>query len=722
MDNLYEIAKNNLSADNEHFDAFEYIKTINTLLDNPVQKTQGRDLTIRALNEKSKFSHHIKQLRAMIRKSGLYPYLYSEFDDLDSDEKLATEIYRSPNSDDFIFHSMQMTVFHLLMNGANLALSAPTSMGKSIIIDSLVSCEKYNTIVIVVPTIALIDETRRRLHKKFSNIYEIIYHSAQERNNEKTIYILTQERVNEREDLNEVDIFVIDEFYKLSFKNKTSEKYYDERVISLNVALSKLLTVSKQFYMIGPNIDFLRGLNNINEDFIFLSSDFNTVALNVFEYNILPNNESLKQLTTLSIIEKNNGQFIIYCKSPKVAESIASFLIKSGVSSDTNEEEYSLWLEKYYSQFWVYTKAIRHGIGLHYGTLPRAIQQYTIDLFNNKKVNILICTSTIIEGVNTNAQHVIIYDNRDGNNSIDKFTHNNIKGRAGRMKQHFIGNVHCLEESPEGKIEDSIVEIPIGLQDDTTPLNLIAGMQDEHVSSLSENRLEEYLSENRLPKEIIKKHASYEINKVLELFNEIDWLKDSEISDLCFQRYPDKKAMNQISKNLLITSRQTFTRNSVSTEIEHISGMLFSYINAETHQTYFDSQLSRIINSQISEPEISELINRELKIIRNVFSYSIPKSLALQQDIINFISQKRKLNLTADYSFIINIFEKFHLPGNISALEEMGVPLQILQKINFPDDAIVDINKCIEYIKNVYFLNKTLSRLERKFIERALII
>ena len=28
MDNLYEIAKNNLSADNEHFDAFEYIKTI----------------------------------------------------------------------------------------------------------------------------------------------------------------------------------------------------------------------------------------------------------------------------------------------------------------------------------------------------------------------------------------------------------------------------------------------------------------------------------------------------------------------------------------------------------------------------------------------------------------------------------------------------------------------------------------------------------------------
>ncbi|OUG43873.1 DEAD/DEAH box helicase [Klebsiella michiganensis] len=176
MDNLYEIAKNNLSADNEHFDAFEYIKTINTLLDNPVQKTQGRDLTIRALNEKSKFSHHIKQLRAMIRKSGLYPYLYSEFDDLDSDEKLATEIYRSPNSDDFIFHSMQMTVFHLLMNGANLALSAPTSMGKSIIIDSLVSCGKYNTIVIVVPTIALIDETRRRLHKKFSNIYEIIYH------------------------------------------------------------------------------------------------------------------------------------------------------------------------------------------------------------------------------------------------------------------------------------------------------------------------------------------------------------------------------------------------------------------------------------------------------------------------------------------------------------------------------------------------------------------
>ena len=61
------------------------------------------------------------------------------------------------------------------------------------------------------------------------------------------------------------------------------------------------------------------------------------------------------------------------------------------------------------------------------------MQQYTIDLFNRGKINYLICTSTIIEGVNTIAKNVVIHDNRDGNFSIDKFTHGNIKGRAGRM-------------------------------------------------------------------------------------------------------------------------------------------------------------------------------------------------------------------------------------------------------------------------------------------------
>jgi len=290
----------------------------------------------------------------------------------------------------------------------------------------------------------LIDETRRRVSEKFSKAYDIIYHSAQKISKDKCIYILTQERVNEREDLENIDLFIIDEFYKLSFKRKNNQIFYDERVVALNVALSKLLTVSKQFYMIGPNIDFVTGLNKLKNSFVFVNSDFNTVAINVFEYNLPPSNDDSKYNKTIELLNEK-GQFIIYCKSPKVAEQIAEKLFQAGIAYESDEEEYLLWLEDNYSPHWQYINSVRTGVGLHYGTLPRVIQQYTIDLFNEKKIRILICTSTIIEGVNTNAEHVIIFDNRNGINSIDKFTHDNIKGRAGRMKHHFIGNVHCLK-------------------------------------------------------------------------------------------------------------------------------------------------------------------------------------------------------------------------------------------------------------------------------------
>lgn len=704
------------------FNPFRYLKITNQLLSNPIQQSEGRELVIRALAEKEKFKDYIKILRSMVRKSGLYPYLKSEFHELGIDDKLAMEFYKSPKSENFIFHSMQLRIYNLLINGDSVVLSAPTSMGKSAIVDSLIASGKFNTIVIVVPTIALIDETRRRISKSFSDDFQIIYHSAQESSSSRRIFILTQERVNERDDLTSVDIFVIDEFYKLSFKSKDDKCIHDERVISLNVALSKLLSVSKQFYMIGPNIDFIRGLENLKNDYIFLSSDFNTVALNIYNYDIKPNDVNNKDSVIKEIIKDNTGQFIIYCKSPKVAEHISSELINSNISFENDECEYTDWLSQYYSPYWQYVKSIRKGIGIHYGTLPRTIQQYTMELFSEKKIKILICTSTIIEGVNTNAEHVIIYDNRDGVSSIDRFTHNNIKGRAGRMTKYFIGNVYCLEVPPQKTINDNVVDIPIGLQNELTPLNLIAGIEPEHIDKSSEIRLDDYLDSNQIPREVIKKHPGYDIEVIRKLFSYFRSLENCDLKLMSFKRFPEKYAMDIISTGLLTTSMNTLRRNNISFEVESISGLLYSYLNAKSHQDYFDFQLKRIYSRQgvSDESAISEAINRELKILRNVLSYTVPKSLSLQQDIITHVAESRGLEINFDFSYMINTFEKFHLPGNVAALEEMGVPVQSLQKIKFPEDVVMDINKSIDYIKNIYLNCNLFSTIEKKLIHKAL--
>ena len=60
---------------------------------------------------------------------------------------------------------------------------------------------------------------------------------------------------------------------------------------------------------------------------------------------------------------------------------------------------------------------------------------------------LLFCTSTIVEGVNTNAKTVIVYHNPSGDNKAGKrFLLLNINGRAGRYLRHFIGNIVYLNK------------------------------------------------------------------------------------------------------------------------------------------------------------------------------------------------------------------------------------------------------------------------------------
>ncbi|MCV5791740.1 helicase-related protein, partial [Escherichia coli] len=70
----------------------------------------------------------------------------------------------------------------------------------------------------------------------------------------------------------------------------------------------------------------------------------------------------------------------------------------------------SNWLKETFHPDWSQSKIIQHGICAHHAKLPRSIASLFVDLFNEKRINVLVCTSTLIEGVNTNAKNIIIYD------------------------------------------------------------------------------------------------------------------------------------------------------------------------------------------------------------------------------------------------------------------------------------------------------------------------
>ena len=693
---------------------FLYLKKANELLSNKKQESEGRELIIRALSNPNKFQECNKILKDLVRKSGLFPYLDSEFNSNTIEEDFIINIYKSNLAENFIFHSMQFKIFNLLMHDENIVLSAPTSMGKSVIIDALIASNKYNRIVCVVPTIALIDETRRRIHKKFGNMYEVIHHNTQNAKTNNVIYILTQERVNEREDIENIDLFIIDEFYKLAFKSDD-----DERAISLNIALSKLISVSKQFYMIGPNIDHIKGIGSLSKQYKFISSSFNTVALNMYEYNISPNDTIKKNEILKEVLSKNREkQTIIYCKSPAAAAEVAKTIIEMKLFPEY-ESTYRQWVEDNYSSFWIYGKSIKNGIGIHHGSLPRAIQQYTVDLFNKGKIKTLICTSTIIEGVNTIAENVIIYDNKNGINTIDSFTHNNIKGRAGRMKVHFIGNVYCLEEIPIQTIEEKVIEIPLGTQTKESPYNLLAGIQAEHINNNVKDNFESFLKSCKVPIELIKKHSTFKIDILEKALTFVEELTSYEMNYLCNKALPKERTIKIIIKFIKLVASTSLSRVNLHFDDSTDLDIKFKkYLYSESYQEYINKIIEWLEETDKSEIEKSTYIDTELKIIRNIFGYSIPKSLILFSDMINYVRKEEEVHFRA----LISIFENNHIPNNFSALEEMGIPIQTLDKLVSEELKGYSVNDLSKYLlTNLNTLSK-LDDMDRLFIKRALLI
>ncbi len=702
--------------DSDTFNPFSYLKSAHNMLSNPIQSSYGRELIIRALDQRKKFNGYEVLLKKLVIKAGLFPYLNNKFEEHSIDEKLLIEIYRTDYQDDFIFHSMQLKIYNYLMNKQNVVLSAPTSMGKSAIVDSIIASKQFSRIVIVVPTIALIDETRRRIAQKFSDEYEIIHHNIQKTKLDKTVYILTQERVIERKDLKNIDLFIIDEFYKLAFKKKGD----NERIISLNIALSKLLLASKQFYMIGPNIDDIRGVKNLVKDFVFIPSSFNTVALNIIDnYNINANDLTNKNSALEKILKSNNGQTLIYCKSPSSASLIADFII-STEERKKRVNGFIKWVEKNYSKEWGYSKAIRRGIGIHHGALPRALQQCTVDLFNQKKIKYLICTSTIIEGVNTVAKNVIIYDNRNGTPSIDRFTHNNIMGRAGRMNVHLVGNVHCLEKTPISSLESRVVDIPLGTQSQETPENLLVGVEDEHVQKDVRERYESYIKNSRVPFDLLKKYATYKVGIVEDAFCFVDGLTATDLKILSIKRLPRNEALKLMCKFIKQVSSNTLMRYNLGyDDSPDLKAILSKYIFADSHQDYINQSIEKLKELGKKGTEFSTCLDREFSIVRNVIAFTIPKALALFQDLINYISPLKGFEYTADFSMSIAILENFHLPSNFAALVEMGIPIQTLHKMVTDDLKELDLDELIQYIKMNNNDLDDLEEMDYAFIKRA---
>lgn len=439
----------------------------------------------------------------LLREVGLFPYLADN--DLDWRDQFAVEAHRVDQESEtsFVFHRAQFNAFHILKSGRSLVLSAPTSFGKSFLIDALISANRPNTVVLIVPTLALLDEQRRRLERNFRDHYRVIYRNDQDYDeSNSTIFVLTQERLMERSDLRKLDLLIVDEFYKLNADIK------DTRSRCLNIVFRKYSSLAGQVFMLGPNLDVQGDWDSLRA--VRLDTDAATVATSLHDFTEAEDKPAVLREVLSS---RRNEKTIVFCKSPASCRRLAKMLSDSMTAKPSDAgKQFGQWISEKYHPEWIVARSLLAGIGMHHGAMPRGVSQQMLRFFDDSDLNVLLCTSTLIEGVNTKAENIVIYDNKIRSKNIDYFSYKNISGRAGRFGKYMIGNIFVFNSPPEPSAYQ--LEIP-GLAD-------VDELDEEYLIGVDGFATEERFSQQRLkiesrlelPAELIAKLATFPIDSI----------------------------------------------------------------------------------------------------------------------------------------------------------------------------------------------------------------
>ncbi|HBJ3897588.1 DEAD/DEAH box helicase [Acinetobacter baumannii] len=718
MNNWYNTSLRNLN--NQEFNNWDqFLVSLIEEFNSHQNNFLVQDIVIRALERRQEIQNNFI-LDHLLGELGLFPYI--NYTNCSSKDKLRKEIFTTPQDDSKVFHIRQAEVFHRIMSGENVILSAPTSFGKSLIIEAIVSSLEFNNIVIVVPTIALMDELKRKL-SKYNEYYKIITQINQQSSN-NNIYIFTQERVLEYKDLFPIDFFIIDEFYKLA---PTSEN--DERCDRLNLAFKKLYSKCKRFYMLGPKINGL--VSGITDELrcTFLKFDsYITVATNEYYYSIPTKGKDseldlVRDKNLFSILKSigRNEQTVIYCKSPKRVSSLLLRILNSGLlKKDDINNDLAEWLASNFHKDWSLVKGVQYGIAYHHAQLPRAVASLIVDLFNSSKINILICTSTLIEGVNTNAKNIVIYDDCiTKRTKLDMFTFNNIAGRSGRMFEHFIGNVYIFGSKPQ--VELPYIDVPVVTQSDNASDALLLHLGDE-VTEDNKNRIKKFYDQKILPISILIKHQGVNPNTLIELAEAIIKNIKNWNNLMCWDGiYPNKYQLQHLSYLLFrffnITSMAS---GSVRTE-RQLYRKLIDIIKKVDDKELIKQEYN-YWKKKDSTYTIDDAIQSVFSIKKNLISYNLPRLIYAINDIQEFIFNLYNLN-HGDYKAFAVSLENFYLPSAINSLEEFGIPHQISRKIfehhffDDPDNIDLVLNH-LDKVNNITY--SYLSPFEYTFVHKAL--
>lgn len=662
---------------------FEECDQINTLIENS-KKAEARSMVINLLDKLQRDGNEYTPLiNHLIREVGLFPYIDPKT--ALWEDQVVVEAFKANvgDKDPVTLHSAQSHVLKRLLLGDNIAVSAPTSFGKSFIVDAFIAIRHPENVVMIVPTIALADEARRRIEHKFSQEYKIIT-TTDATIAERNIFIFPQERSFAYLDkLETIDMLIVDEFYK------ASSMFDDDRSSSLLSAIIELGRISRQKYYLAPNIHKIAD-NVFTQGMQFMRlTDFKTVitkAANIYKKRRYDENiEEFKKSHLIKILQNSKSKTLIYAGSYNNINKVSSILTDNLHKKETPLlKHFNDWLKVNYGDSFSLCQLSERGIGIHNGKMHRSLSQIQVKLFEyTEGLDTIISTSSIIEGVNTQAEQVIVWSNKKGSHKFDYFTYRNIIGRAGRMFKYFVGKVYLLEEPPTQENTTLTIDFPDEVAeslDSENPGIEISQEQNNHIKEYEAFMMDALGAEN------------FRQIKKLSIFKSCD----PRILKLLIEKL--KANPNWPRGYTALAATNTYNWREPILDVVDLLGDNMARLIKIAIWKMPDNWTRSIadIYSELSDISYEDLFSAE-----RYLSYNLCSTLS----VINVL--KKLFDPTSpDISLFVGKAANAFLPKLVYQLEEYGLPRMISRKIqdsgliNFEDDS-VEISEIITQFNNI---------------------
>lgn len=449
----------------------------------------------------------------------------------------------------------QFRLWRQLQAGRRVAVAAPTSAGKSFVLQNflatLFEAGAPQTVVYLVPTRALIAQVstdlRRLLQAEVGGGSDVAITTVPIETGEplpaQAVYVLTQERL--RMMLNAhaefaADVVIVDEAHSVGD---------GARGVLLQWTIDDLLQRRPQAQLMfaSPtlrNLDVfgrLFGLDDIEE----LPSGEPTVAQNFLVVRVdddaagdisihyVERSRALTQIGALQLGRRLTSRVarlvristtlgkgasnIVYANGAGDAEQIALGIAAQLKRAPTpNRQALAQLAAETVHPAYALVACVRQGVAFHYSDMPTQIRQAVEDAVANGDIDFLVCTTTLLQGVNLPAKNLFLCKPEKGSRiPLESVEFWNLAGRAGRLMKEFQGNIFLIDyenwrAKPIAQERDALVvpaieagliqhrrellrlvERPTGQRSDNSDLEAVfARLLDEH----SEGRLAQLLA------------------------------------------------------------------------------------------------------------------------------------------------------------------------------------------------------------------------------------